>query len=149
PRRRWPRPRHWRRGSAARPTPTSGARSRARDRSSEVSLGMATAARLQDAIAPHSPHTRARRRPPREEDERVFLHGVSWAQYEAVLEMRGERSVPRLTYLEGTLELMSPSIDHEGIKTTIARLVEAYADEAGLPLNGYGSWTVKRARRKR
>ena len=29
-------------------------------------------------------------------DHVVILHGVSWAEYEAVLAMRGERSVPRI-----------------------------------------------------
>jgi Uma2 family endonuclease len=39
---------------------------------------------------------------------------------------------------------MSPSIDHETIKTTIGRLVEAYSEELGLDLNGIGSWTIKK-----
>lgn len=76
-------------------------------------------------------------------DQRVYLHGVSWSQYEALLAIRGESSGVRMTYLEGELELMSPSVYHEGIKTVLARLIEAYADERGLDLNGYGSWTVK------
>src|SRR5262245_26226187 len=45
-------------------------------------------------------------------DQRVLVYGVSWAHYEAHLAMRGEKSVPRIAYLRGTLELMSPSRDH-------------------------------------
>lgn len=76
-------------------------------------------------------------------DQRVFLHNVPWEQYEALLAVRGEGAGVRMTYMRGELELISPSIDHEGIKTLVARLLEAYAEEAGLPLNGYGSWTIR------
>jgi Uma2 family endonuclease len=85
----------------------------------------------------------------REEDQRVILHDVTWSQYETILAIRGDRAGVRLTYLNGELELMSPSLDHEAIKTTIGRLLEAYAEERGLALNGYGSWTVKSALRAR
>lgn len=78
-------------------------------------------------------------------DQRVILHGVPWWQYEALLAMRGERSAPRITYLRGELELMSPSYDHEEVKTRLARLVEAWAEEAGVPLTGLGSWTLRHA----
>lgn len=76
-------------------------------------------------------------------DQRVILHGVSWAQYEMLLDIRGEASTPRMTYLEGELELMSPSRSHEGIKKCIARLLEVYAEQRGLALNGFGAWTVR------
>lgn len=82
-------------------------------------------------------------------DQRVILHGVAWKDYEAVLAMRGESSAVRVTYLEGSLELMSPSTNHELDKTKLARLLEAYADELGIELEGYGSWTVKSKRKKR
>jgi Uma2 family endonuclease len=77
-------------------------------------------------------------------DQRVHLHGVSWSEYEALLEMRGECAVPRISYLDGELELMTPSGRHETVKTTLARLVEAYSDELELGLEGFGSWTLKR-----
>lgn len=76
-------------------------------------------------------------------DQRVLLHGMRWSDYEVMLAVRGERSSPRMYFLEGTIEIMSPGFPHEGIKTTIARLVEAWADEIGLEFNGYGSWTLK------
>src|SRR5207249_8737548 len=62
---------------------------------------------------------------------------------------RGDRAGVRVTYLNGALELMSPSVDHEGIKTTIARLLEAYAEEKELFFNGFGSWTLKNPARAR
>lgn len=82
-------------------------------------------------------------------DQRVILHGVRWSDFEAFLRMRGDDAGIRIAYLEGELELMTPSIDHEGIKTTIARIVEAYAEERGIAFNGYGSWTLKRPRKRR
>ncbi len=82
-------------------------------------------------------------------DQRVTLHGVSWEQYEAILAIRGESSGVRLTYLEGELELMSPSHPHEGIKKCIARLLEAWALEFDVDLDGFGSWTIKQELRER
>lgn len=82
-------------------------------------------------------------------DQRVVLHGVTWPQYEAILAIRGEGAGVRLTYLRGELELMSPSKDHELIKKTLARLVEAYTEERGIELTGYGSWTIKSAEEER
>jgi Uma2 family endonuclease len=82
-------------------------------------------------------------------DQRVVLHGVSWSQYEQILAIRGESAGVRMTYLRGELELMSPSKDHEWIKTTLARLVEAYTEELNIEFTGYGSWTIKSAERER
>jgi Uma2 family endonuclease len=76
-------------------------------------------------------------------DRRVILHGVTWDQYEAVLAIRGEGAGVRMAYLEGELELMSPSRDRESIKTCLGRLVEAYAEERGLRLDGFGSMTIR------
>jgi Uma2 family endonuclease len=76
-------------------------------------------------------------------DQRVILHGVSWQRFLDVLAARGDSSAVRITYLAGELELMSPSYSRETIKKTIARLVEAYADELGIDLYAAGSWTLK------
>ena len=81
-------------------------------------------------------------------DQRVRLHGIDWEGYESFLALRGEQSGTRVTYLNGELELMSPSINHELLKTTLGRLLEAYAEERGIELSGYGSWTVKSAKDK-
>jgi Uma2 family endonuclease len=81
-------------------------------------------------------------------DHFVYLQG-RWEDYERLLTMRGESSVPRITYLEGLIELMSPSRYHEIDKTRFARLLEAWAEEAGVDLEGYGSWTLKKKRAKR
>ena len=78
-------------------------------------------------------------------DQRVILSGIDWWQFEAFLAIRGDRAGVRVTYLEGALEIMSPSRTHETRKKVIARLLEAYADETGLVFEGYGSLTMRNA----
>jgi Uma2 family endonuclease len=87
--------------------------------------------------------------PAPEIDQRVYLHGMSWQAYEALLAWRGDNSRPRMTYLEGTLELMSPAHAHETQKKLLARLLEAWAEETDTPLEGAGSWTVKNPKAER
>jgi len=81
--------------------------------------------------------------PPAPQDQRVCLHDIAWEDYEALLAIRGERAGLRITFLKGELELMSPSVTHEGYKTLLGRLLEAWAEERGVELEGFGSWTVK------
>jgi Uma2 family endonuclease len=76
-------------------------------------------------------------------DQRVVMRGVPWSSYEALLRVRGDAPAPRVVYLDGTMELMSPSKDHERIKSYLGRLVEAYALECGIDLSPYGSWTLR------
>lgn len=75
-------------------------------------------------------------------DHFVYLR-VDWQGYEQLLAMRGESSVPRITYIKGLAELMSPSRYHEIDKTRVARLLEAWSEIANVSLEGYGSWTLK------
>ena len=79
----------------------------------------------------------------------VVLHNVSWEDYERVLKIRGDKSAPRIAYLEGELEIMSPSKDHEKIKTLIGRLLEAWCADRDIPVMAYGSWTLKEEKEQR
>ena len=83
------------------------------------------------------------------EDHYVHLYGVTWADYLRLLEIRGDHSAPRITYIEGTLEIMSPSLTHEGIKSYIGRLVEAWCLERSVEFMPFGSWTLKSRREER
>jgi len=74
-------------------------------------------------------------------DDIILLRNVTWEDYQRVLAMRGDRSVPRLTYLEGVLQFMSPSRPHESIKSMIGCLVEAWCLEHEVDITPYGSWT--------
>lgn len=77
-------------------------------------------------------------------ERRVVLSGISWDLYEQLRENKENRHV-QMAYDNGRLELMSPSRDHERIKTLIARLVEAFTEEMGVPLQSLGSTTWKRS----
>jgi Uma2 family endonuclease len=80
-------------------------------------------------------------------DQRLVMHGITWEQYETQVALRGDRSAPRISFLDGAMELMSPSKDHERIKSYIGMLIEAFALARGLDLSPYGSWTLKAAPR--
>jgi Uma2 family endonuclease len=82
-------------------------------------------------------------------EQRLILNGVSWQQYEILRSTLDDFPGLRVTYLEGTLELMTPSPEHEYSKTIIARLIEIYAVENRISLNGYGSTTFRREARAR
>lgn len=73
-----------------------------------------------------------------------MIRDATWADYQRHLELRGERPVPRLTYLKGALELMTPSLPHEAQKSMIGRLVEAWCFETGVDISPYGSWTLEK-----
>jgi Uma2 family endonuclease len=79
-----------------------------------------------------------------EEDQHVVLRGMSWQDFEALLAIRGDRAGVRMYYLDGEIEFMSPAKIHEGRKKTLARLLELWAIESGIALNGFGSWTLKK-----
>jgi Uma2 family endonuclease len=81
-------------------------------------------------------------------DQLVLLHGVSWSGYVQLRKLLDSPGV-RLTYLQGALEIMSPSSRHEFLKTLWARLVETFAVERGIPLEGYGSTTFRRQAKER
>lgn len=80
--------------------------------------------------------------PPRG-DQIVVLRDASWADYQRVMEMRGDRAVPRVAFLEGLLEIMSPSPEHESIKSVLGCLVEAYCLERDIEFRTVGSWTIE------
>ena len=79
-----------------------------------------------------------------EEDQRVVLRAMSWQAFEAILAIRGDRAGVRMYYLDGEIEIVSPTKIHEERKTTFARLLEIWAMESDIALNGFGSWTLKK-----
>ncbi len=86
---------------------------------------------------------------PRVEDEsRVLLGGVPWSTY-VVLRDTVDSPGLRMTYLEGRLEIMSPSRTHEVSKKQIARLLELFCLERDIPLFGYGSTTFRKEEKQR
>jgi Uma2 family endonuclease len=83
-------------------------------------------------------------------DQRLVLEGVSWQQYETLLTTLGDDfSNLRLSYLEGTLEIMTSSPEHEELKTIIGMLLEAYFQETRTRFHGMGSATFRKAMKLR
>jgi Uma2 family endonuclease len=89
--------------------------------------------------------------PRSEETEQCFvISGISWEQYEALLEDIGD-DFPgvHVTYLEGTLEIVSPSRKHERNKSNIGLLLEAYFEETRTRFYGLGSTTFRKRAKAR
>ena len=78
-------------------------------------------------------------------DDRIVMYNVPWSHFEVQLALRGDASSPRMAYLDGALELMSPSKGHERMKSYLGRLLEVFALERELELSPYGGWTLKDA----
>lgn len=77
-------------------------------------------------------------------ERRIVLSRIPWQLYEQLRQNERNWHV-QMAYDNGRLELMSPSRDHERIKTLIARLIEAFTEEMGVPLQSLGSTTWKRS----
>jgi Uma2 family endonuclease len=82
------------------------------------------------------------------EERRILLTNVPWSTY-VVLRDTLDSSGVRMTYLKGSLEIMTTSREHEVYKTLIARLLELFCLERDIPLYGYGSMTVRREEKER
>lgn len=82
-------------------------------------------------------------------EHRFLLQGVPWETYVALRDALDDQSGLKMTYLEGALELMSPSTLHEDAKTIISRLLEVWAMERDLDLRGFGAATFRREAKKR
>ena len=83
-------------------------------------------------------------------EEKITLYNVTWEQYDTLVSMFMDQFPGlRMTFLEGTLEIMGTSSEHERLKTIIARLLEMYAVEQRITLNGYGNTTFRKEAKKR
>jgi Uma2 family endonuclease len=76
-------------------------------------------------------------------EQRVRLYNVSWQTYLALL-ADTDQCGSRLTYDEGTLEIMSPSHLHENVKRLIGRMIEAFTEVMDIDICSGGSTTFKR-----
>src|SRR5580765_1574164 len=96
----------------------------------------------------HSPHGTY---PPLDADAGpAVLHSVPWEQYDGLVTLLGnDHPSLRLTYLMGTLEIMTTSPAHEHLKKIIARLIELWALERNVRLNGYGAATFRKQAKER
>lgn len=75
------------------------------------------------------------------QDRCITLHAVSWDRFEAIASLLEDYPV-RLTYLDGTVDIMTPSPEHEKSKTTIGYLLEIYLRFLGIRFYGCGGYTL-------
>ena len=81
-------------------------------------------------------------------EERFTRSGVSWETYEALLSKLEENSHYRVTYLDGILEIVSPSIRHENFKTNVGTLLERFFYSKRIRYVPMGSSTFRNKAKK-
>jgi Uma2 family endonuclease len=77
-------------------------------------------------------------------DRRVIIQGVSWETYERLQADFGDSHAARLTFDQGTLEIMAPSFAHERPTHLLTQIIDILAEVRGLDLLGAGATTFKR-----
>src|SRR5207244_9750559 len=77
-------------------------------------------------------------------EQRVVFCGISWRSYLAFDKQLGDdRPGPRLYYLDGELEIMSTSEEHERIKTWLGDILAIYFEEIGIEVMRRGQATMQ------
>jgi Uma2 family endonuclease len=77
-------------------------------------------------------------------EEKRIVTGVSWQQYEALIADLGDNSGYRVAYLDGVVEIVSPSRRHEKEKTRIGGLLELFFLETDTEYFPTGSTTFRK-----
>ncbi len=75
--------------------------------------------------------------------QRLFMDGVSWSDYEKLLEVVGDRRV-FITYDRGKVELVSPLWTHDNRSDLIGAMIRNVAEGLRVPVRGGGSTTFRR-----
>lgn len=75
------------------------------------------------------------------QDAIITLYDISWEKFEAIASLLEETKV-RLTYLDGTLDIMFPSPEHEEWKSTVGLLLEIYLRYIGRRFYTTGGYTL-------
>ena len=81
-------------------------------------------------------------------DQRVEFPAIGWKGYLTLLRLRGERSTPRMVYLDGTVWLMSPTFPHERLKKRLGQFVTEVVIGLKIPHIAAGSTTFRRRAKK-
>ena len=81
-------------------------------------------------------------------EERFTTSSVSWQIYEALLTKLENNSHYRITYLDGVLEIVSPSARHEKLKKRLATLIEFYLIKKRIQHTPMGSTTIRKKLKK-
>lgn len=79
-------------------------------------------------------------------EERLIICGLSWQRYLDLDKALGDdRPGPRFYYLDGELEIMTTSNEHERVKKWIGGFLEIYFDEIGTEIMPRGQATMRLA----
>jgi Uma2 family endonuclease len=81
-------------------------------------------------------------------DQCVELRGLDWKGYSTMLRLRGERSVPRMIYLDGSVFLESPSLRHEDLKKLLGLFIAEVVRGLDIPCRQTGQTTFRRRKKK-
>jgi Uma2 family endonuclease len=81
-------------------------------------------------------------------DQCVVLRDIDWAGYATMLLLRGERGVPRMTYLDGNLWLMSPSFSHERLAERLGLFVMEVVVGLDISSVAAGHTTFRRKKKR-
>ena len=76
-------------------------------------------------------------------EEQYITSGITWENYESLLAELEDNSHYRITYLDGILEIVSPSRKHETTKSRIGDLVKFYFYKKRVKYTPMGSTTVR------
>lgn len=80
------------------------------------------------------------------EDTEVIFHGVTWEEYEELLDQVGEASGLRISYNDGTLKVRSLSPEHEKYVRFIEGLIGAIRLRLRINIVSFGSATMRKRR---
>src|SRR6266478_8492215 len=82
-------------------------------------------------------------------DSVLVQHGISWSDYEELLDAIGEASSLRICYDEGTLQVMTLSQRHEKYSTLIERMVDRLSSFLRVKVLFYGSATMRKKQKQK
>ena len=80
---------------------------------------------------------------PFNEQQHLVMRDISWPLYEQLLREVGNQPL-RMTFADGSLEIMSPLPRHEKWKSRIGRMIEIVSLERNIPVEPLGSSTFRR-----
>lgn len=79
----------------------------------------------------------------------VTFNDVSWDEYEELLEQVGEAPGLRISYDNGSLQVMTISSEHEKYASFISSLVTVIQLRLRIDILGFGSATMRKRKRKK
>jgi len=79
-------------------------------------------------------------------DSTLILRGISWGEYEELIEALGEAPGLRISYDQGTMQIVTLSSEHESFARLIERLVDRLSSKLRIKVLSFGSATLKHSR---